>query len=161
MHGRQSVFEDLMKARTPIDPEEELALFVYRVFREGVYVLPCGGGVISEPREAIDRLAGWYDRDDLKRLCLEIVRRNAEPYGLDLPEGVWGTVTGILDHLPYEDLSNPWKRRLEHVSLLILAVLFFPIVLYFWWRERQDERRWLKRHRSEWAPRQPREGDPA
>jgi hypothetical protein len=84
---------------TPVDPEEELALFVYRLSRDGVYVLACGGGVISEPKEAIERLAGCYGHDDLQRLCSEIVRRRAQPYGFDLPEGVWGTIAGILEHL--------------------------------------------------------------
>jgi hypothetical protein len=138
-----------MKARTPVDPEEELALFVYRLVQHGVYVLPCGGGVISEPREAIDRLTGRYDRDDLQRLCSKIVRRHARSGGFDLPEGVWGTVSGILDHLPDDNLSNPWDRRLECVMLLILAVPCFPIILYLWGLERHYERRWLKRYRSQ------------
>jgi len=145
------MFGNLIKARTPVDPEEELALFVYRLARHGVYVLPCGGGVISEPQEAMDRLAGWYDRDDLNRLCSRILRRHARSGGVELPEGVWGTVSGILDLQPDDNLSNPWDRRLEHVVLLILAVLLFPIVLYLLWRERRDERQWLTRYRSQWV----------
>lgn len=145
------MFGHLIQARTPADPEEELALFVYRLARRGVYVLPCGGGVISEPREAMDRLGGWYDRDDLERLCSEIVRRNAGRGGFDLPEGVWGTVTGILDHPLGESRSSPWKERLENTVLLILAVLLFPIVLHLLWWERRDEHQWLKRYRLQSA----------
>jgi hypothetical protein len=143
------MFGNLIKVRTPADPEEELALLVYRLDRHGVYVLPCGGGVISEPREAVDRLADWYDRDDLQRLCSKIVRPYARSDGFDLPEGVWGMVSDVLDDRPDNNLSNPWDRRLEYVGLLIRAVLLFPIMLYLLWRERRDERQWLKRYRSQ------------
>ena len=139
-----------MKPRATIDPEDELALFVYRLFRDGVYVLPCGGGVISEPREAIKRLAGKYDRDDLNRLCLEIVHRQAEPGGFDFPEGVLGTATGIIEYLPDEKRSNHWARRLKCVVLLLVTVLLYPLVLFFWWQERRDERQWVMRYRSQW-----------
>ena len=133
-----------------MDPEDELALFLCRLFRHGVYVLPCGGGVISEPEQAIDCMMGWYNRDDLKRLCLEIVHRKAAPGGFNLPEEISNTVAGILHHLPDENLGDPWNRRLECAVGLILAATCFPIFLYFWWREKLDERQWLKRYRSQW-----------
>jgi hypothetical protein len=68
-----------VKKRASINSEDELALFVCRLVRHGVDVLPCGGGVISEPKVAIERLANWYSRDDLERLCLKTTRGKPSP----------------------------------------------------------------------------------
>ena len=78
----------------PVEVEE----FSRILFKHGVYVLGCGGGVIPEPRCAIDRLRGKYAESDLLGRCLEI---GMLPYRLlrQLPEGVWSTVDGILYHL--------------------------------------------------------------
>ena len=82
-------------------------------------------------------------------ICTEIVRRHGQPGGVDLPEGVWRTVTGILEHLDDPPVSATWEERLEVVVLLVIAGLLLPLTLYFAWREWQDERKWLKRYRSQ------------
>jgi hypothetical protein len=48
--------------------------FICDLKRNGIYVLPCGGGVIDEPRQAIYILKDKYGEDGLRRLCIEIVR---------------------------------------------------------------------------------------
>ena len=76
----------------------EVEEFSRILFKHGVYVLGCGGGVIPEPRCAIERLRGKYGESDLLEQCLEICML-PKPLPRKLLEGVWRTAHGILFHL--------------------------------------------------------------
>jgi hypothetical protein len=76
-----------------------LQLFTRDLNKYGIYVLPCGGGVISEPRNAIYLLKDTYGLEGLRRLCLDIVRCGVSGEDLTLGEGIWSTAAGILYHL--------------------------------------------------------------
>ena len=70
--------------------------------RHGVHVLGCGGGVIPEPRWAIERLRDKYTESDLLDQCLELCLL-PEPLSRRLPGEIWRTVHGILVHLGNEE----------------------------------------------------------
>ncbi len=80
-----------------------LRCFICDLEKNGIYVLPCGGGVITEPRQAIYLLKDKYGEDGLRRLCIEIVRCTVSGEDLILGEGIQGLVTGILYHLADEN----------------------------------------------------------
>ena len=65
----------------------------------GYYVLGCGGGVLLEPRCAIDRLRSKYTESDLLDLCLEACLL-PDPLPSQLQIGI---VHGILFHLGNEE----------------------------------------------------------
>ena len=99
------------QADVPMSADDELRIFARDPFRKGVYVLPCGGGVISEPRKAIYYLRSRYGDDGLRRRCLRLVRQETTcpDNGEGLLEGVWSTATGILYHLADEEvLAELW-----------------------------------------------------
>lgn len=89
--------------------------FARDLFRHGVYVLPCGGGVISEPRRALAELERRYGREGLLResriLLLEAPCEG--PY----PEGSEAVAMGIIYHLAegelLRDLVETRRRWLE------------------------------------------------
>lgn len=67
------------------------------LFRHGIHVLGCGGGVISEPRRAIRELSYPFGRDGL---IAEAWRYLFEPIeGEPQPEGTGVTAMGILYEL--------------------------------------------------------------
>lgn len=94
----------ILSGRGPvIQPGEVTPLdFSRDLFRHGVYVLPCGGGVIPEPRRAIGELEGRYGREGLLREARKLLFEASleESY----PEGSLSTASGILYHLADRDL---------------------------------------------------------
>ena len=82
-----------------MDNPENLTIdgFAEDIFKRGVYVLECGGGVIAEPRWAIVRLKRRYGIDGLRPLALKLQKESA--FGKDFKEGVVWCASGILYHL--------------------------------------------------------------
>jgi hypothetical protein len=71
--------------------------FVRQLAEYGRYILPCGGGVISEPDRAIKELQRRYGHADLCQRCFALVFE--QPPDADYPEGVGATAWGILYRL--------------------------------------------------------------
>jgi len=91
--------------------EKERKRFIRDLFEYGVYVLPCGGGVFSEPRHAIYYLEDKYGRNGLLYGCWELVQND----NIELPEGVGGTAWGVVYHLADDAfLSQLIAERTEH-----------------------------------------------
>lgn len=142
------MFEQLIRWKSPVDPEDELALFIYRVVRNGIYVPPCGGGVIPEPERAIESLGVEYGRKKLGCLCGEVMSRFDGMDDRRLPEGVWNTVAQMAELLPCLEDSWSLGKWIGSICLVILGMPLLPIALVFWLQERRDERRSLPRFRS-------------
>jgi hypothetical protein len=83
-----------------------LLRFIHDLNKYGIYALPCGGGVIAEPRQAIYLLKDTYGHEGLRHLCLDVVRCTVSGEDLTLQEGLWCTVTGILYHLAEVNVSQ-------------------------------------------------------
>jgi len=80
----------------------EMKKFAKDLFRSGVYVLGCGGGVISQPRRALGALKPEYELDELLRLSMEMLFE--QPTDWRCPEGTIGTARGIICHIGDADL---------------------------------------------------------
>ncbi len=98
-----------MKSSGPLP--EHVQEFSRELFRNGVHVLGCGGGVIPEPRKAIVRLKRRYGESGLRDRCMEICML-PEAVRSNLPEGVLQVVHGILYHLGDERVL---KTLCEHI----------------------------------------------
>lgn len=98
----------------------ERGRFVRDLFEYGVYVLPCGGGVISEPRHAIFHLRRKYGKEGLCRGCLELIRNDDDEW----PEGVYGTAWHVVCRLADEAFLDRLlaERRDKRLDRLIAAL---------------------------------------
>jgi hypothetical protein len=81
---------------------DELKIFADTLFREGVDVLPCGGGVTTAPLRALPVLMKKYGKDKLIRLCMKLLFYT--PVENDYPEGSDSVAEGVLYHLADADL---------------------------------------------------------
>jgi hypothetical protein len=81
--------------RATLSPD--LQQFVAELFDHGLYVLPCGGGALSEPLLALSSLEPLYGREELCRLSLELLLD--VPRELARPVEVLKVATGLLYHV--------------------------------------------------------------
>ena len=84
-----------LKIRCSDSSQEELGLFARDLFDEGVYVLPCGGGIMCNARRAFSHIRWTYGRERLIRLSTAVA---LNPYARDdsYPEGIQAVAYDML-----------------------------------------------------------------
>ena len=91
-------WKKLLSRREPVKPGEVAPTdFAVDLFRHGVYVLVCGGGVIAEPRRAIGQLKRKYGPEGLLRESRILLFES--PGDSRFPEGTRSVASGIIYHL--------------------------------------------------------------
>ncbi len=99
------------RSRTPCSDSEAVAAFAQDLVHHGLYVLPCGGGVIAEPRRAIQGLVPRYGRDAAALLSLAVLTESPE---VSFLEGTRWIAAGVMYHLADEWLlmhvREAWER---------------------------------------------------
>jgi hypothetical protein len=88
----------LFPKREPVKPGDVTPVdFAADLFCCGVHVLPCGGGVIPEPRRAVRELKRKYGQEGLLRESKILLFES--PLDSKYPEGTRSVATGILYRL--------------------------------------------------------------
>ncbi len=128
-----------MPEHDPDPPCPELVEFANELIRHGAYILPCGGGITAEPRRAILELSSRYGRDELVRLCWELLFE-VSPDDIPLHQEASSVAHGMLYHLAdaallrrllgvyrsgragKDKVAKHRERRLELIETLIAGV---------------------------------------
>jgi hypothetical protein len=127
----------LFAKREPVKPGDVTpGDFASDLFRSGIYVLPCGGGVISEPRRAVRELESKYGQEGLMRESRILLFET--PLDSKYPEGSRAVATGIIyllaDGEIFRDLvemRSQWREgpgdlpgRILTIEALISGIAF-------------------------------------
>jgi hypothetical protein len=106
----------LFPKREPVKPGDVAPVeFAADLFRCGIHVLACGGGVIPEPQRAVRELKRKYGQDGLLRESKNLLFES--PLDSKYPEGTRSVATGIIYHLAdrelFRDLVETRSQWLE------------------------------------------------
>ncbi|MHC5006905.1 MAG: hypothetical protein ACYTGF_06050 [Planctomycetota bacterium] len=93
----------LLPKRDPVNPGDVAPVdFAVDLFLFGLHILPCGGGVIPEPRRAVRTLKRKYGQEGLVRESKILLFES--PLDSEYPEGTRSVATGIIYHLADKEL---------------------------------------------------------